>query len=121
MFADDTDSFHTNKHIKVLFETVNKELRYVNEWFIANKLSLNAGKTKYLFFDEQSARDSIPVTLPTTTFDSIEIKREFFIKFLGVIKDYNISWNKYIEPVENKISKNIDILYRGSHYLDKNI
>lgn len=46
MFADDTDSFHTNKHIKVLFETVNKELRYVNEWFIANKRSLNAKITK---------------------------------------------------------------------------
>ena len=25
--------FYTNKNIKVLFETVNKELRYVTEWF----------------------------------------------------------------------------------------
>ena len=67
------------------FETVNKELHYVNEWFTANKLSLNAGKTKYLFFHKQSARDSIPLRLPTVTFNSIERKREFFIKFLGVI------------------------------------
>ena len=42
MFANDTDLFYTNKNIKVLFETVNKELRYDNEWFIANKLFLNA-------------------------------------------------------------------------------
>ena len=31
MFADDTNFFYTNKNIKVLFETVNKELRYVND------------------------------------------------------------------------------------------
>ena len=37
MFADDTNFFYTNKNIKVLFETVSKELRYVNEWFLANK------------------------------------------------------------------------------------
>ena len=39
MFADDTNLFYTDKNIKVLFETVNKELYYVDEWFIANKLS----------------------------------------------------------------------------------
>ena len=101
------------------FETVNKELHYVNEWFTANKLSLNAGKTKYLFFHKQSVRDGIPLRLPTITFNSIEIKRESSVKFLGVITDENITWNKHIELVENKISKNIGILYRASHYLDK--
>ena len=85
MFADDTNLFYTNKNIKVLFETVNKELHYVNEWFLANKLSINAGKTKYLFFHKQSALDSIPLRLPTIIFNSIKIKRESFIKFLGVI------------------------------------
>ena len=53
------------------------------------------------------------------TFNSIEIKRESSVKFLGVITDENITWNKHIELVENKISKNIGILYRASHYLDK--
>ena len=34
MFADDTNLFYTNKNMKVLCETVSKELRYVNECFI---------------------------------------------------------------------------------------
>ena len=43
--------FIVKKH-KNLFETVNKELHYVNGWFIANKLSLNAEKLNiYLFID----------------------------------------------------------------------
>ena len=57
--------------------------------------------------------------LPTITFNSIKIKHESSVKFLGVIIDENITWNKHIELVENKISKNIGILYKPSHYLDK--
>ena len=79
----------------------------------------NAGKTKYLFFHKPSACDSIPLRLPTIIFNSIEVKRESSVKFLGVITDENITWNKHIELVENKMSKNIRILYRTSHYLDK--
>ena len=78
-----------------------------------------AGKTKYLFFHKPSTCDSIPLRLPTITFNSIEIKREFSAKFLGVIIDENITCNKHIELIDNKISKNIGILYRTSHYLDK--
>ena len=119
MFAGDTNFFYTNKNIKVLFETANKELRYVNEWFLANKLSLNVGKTKYLFFHKPNACDSIPLRLPIVNFNNIEIKRESSVKFQGVIIDENITWNKHMELVENKVSKNIGILYRASHYLDK--
>ena len=82
MFADDTNLFYTNKNIKVLFETVNKELHYVNEWFIVNKLSLNAGKTKYLFFHKQNARDNIPLRLPIITFNSIKINVNLLLNFL---------------------------------------
>ena len=66
-----------------------------------------------------SACDSIPLRLPTITFNSIEIKHESSVKFLGVIIDENISWNKDIELAENKISQNIGILYRASYYPDK--
>ena len=44
MFADDTNFFYSHMNIKTLFDTVNKELNNVNEWFKANKLSLNTKK-----------------------------------------------------------------------------
>ena len=37
MFANDTNLLYTNKNIKVLFETANKELHYVNEWVISQR------------------------------------------------------------------------------------
>ena len=46
MYADDTNVFYSHGNIKLLFETVNKELNNVSEWFKANKLSLKGKETK---------------------------------------------------------------------------
>ena len=62
--------------------------------------------------------DSLPLQLPVMTLNNIEIKRENSVKFLGVIMDENLTWKNHIEVVENKISKNIGVLYRASHLLD---
>ena len=62
--------------------------------------------------------NSLPFQLPTTIFNKIEIKRENSVKFLDVIIDENLTWKNHIEVVENRISKNIGVLYRASHLLD---
>ena len=49
MFADDTNLFYSDKNTKTLFQIVNSELKLVNEWFLANMLSLNAKKNKICF------------------------------------------------------------------------
>ena len=48
MFADETNLFCSHKNIKTFFQIVNSELKLVTEWFLANKLSLNAKETKYV-------------------------------------------------------------------------
>ena len=49
MFANDTNLFCSHKNIKKLFQIVNSELTLVTEWFLANKLSLNAKENKACF------------------------------------------------------------------------
>ena len=97
-----------DKNIKTLFQIVNSELKLANEWFLANKLSLNAKnktkKTKYVLFHKVSMCKSLPLQLPTTIFNKIEIKRENSVKFLDVIIDENLTWKNHIEVVENRIS-----------------
>ena len=73
MFADDTNLFYSHKNIKTIFQIVNSEL-LVNEWFLGNKLSLNAKKkTKSVLFRNVIMCDSLPSQLPTMTFNNIEI------------------------------------------------
>ena len=107
MFADDKNLFFSICDITTLFHIVNQELIKIHEWFKANKLSLNYGKIKYVFFHKPCKADYIPLKLPDLKINNSTIKREYDIQFLGVILDKNLTWRKYINIIENKISKNI--------------
>ena len=119
MFADDTNLFVSDCNIENLFETVNKELRKVANWFKANKLFLNISKTKYSLFHSTRKRKDIPNILPPLHIDNVPVKREFVTKFLGVYLDENISWKHHINIVSTKVCKSIGILYRTRCILSK--
>ena len=105
MFADDTNLFHEHKNIIKLFATVNEELMNINDWFVANKLSLNVGKTEYSLFQKPSRVDDLPLKLPQLSINNQEIKRASYTKFLGVLLDENLSWKEHLKYNENKIAK----------------
>ena len=119
MFVDDTNLFDSHKNIEGLFYTVNSELEKVSQWFKANKLSINIKKTKFTLFHKNSSKDDIPVKLPALMVDSNNIERKSSIKFLGIMLDEHIYWIDHVRTVENKIAKNIGLLYRVSEFLDE--
>ena len=121
MFADDTNLFCSHKNIKTLFQIVNSELKLVTEWFLANKLSLDVKKTKYVLFHKVTICDSLPLQLPAMTLNNIEIKSENSIKFLGVIIGENLTWKNYIEIVENKFLKILEFFTGLVIYLTSKI
>ena len=90
MFADDTNLFYSNKDINTLFKIANEELNEINEWFRANKLSINAGKIKKYIFLKQHDSKKIPQKLPMLVLNNTTLKRVNCIKFLGVILGENI-------------------------------
>ena len=111
--------FFEHSNISILFKTVNVELIKVNEWFSANKLPLNARKTKISLFHKLSKRYSIPFFLPTLKIINHDIKRASTMKSLGVLLDDNLSWKEHIKYIENKIGKNIGLTYRAKPFLDQ--
>ena len=119
MFADDTNLFYSDENINTLFTTVNNELQNINEWFISNKLSLNVKKTKYSFFHKSRQKDDIPLVLPKLTINDHQIARVESIKFLGVFLDENLTWKEHIKYTENKIAKNIGLLWKAKPFVNK--
>ena len=119
MYADDTNLFLTHKDISYLFETANLQLERINQWFISNKLSLNVSKTKYSFFHKPSKRDDIPLLLSKLNINNSEIEQSECLKFLGVLLDENLCWKEHIKYIENKIAKNIGLLYKAKPCIDK--
>ena len=65
MFADDTSIFLQNNDIKKFFDTYNKELQLVDQWLIANRLSVNVSKTKYVLFKTAQSKLTTKKQTPT--------------------------------------------------------
>ena len=99
---------------------MDEELASINQWFTSSKLSLNAKKTKYFFFHKPSKKDDIPLMLPKLTISNHVIERQEFIKFLGVLLDKNLNWIEQIKYRENKIAKNLGLLYKARPFLERN-
>ena len=110
LFADDTNLFCSDNNMRALFETANQELSQINDWFLANKLSLNVEKTKYMLFHKLTDQENIPLKLPLLKLNRKIIEREYSFKFLGVILDEHLTWKKHIQLIENKVSKNVGVL-----------
>ena len=50
-FADDTTLYFTHKNLRVLQACIDHDLSILTDWFKANSLTLNIGKTNVLLFD----------------------------------------------------------------------
>ena len=58
------------------------------------------------------------MALPKLCIKNNQIQRSESIKFLGVFLDENLTWKDHTKYTENKIAKNIGILYRSKPYLN---
>ena len=86
---------------------MNAELSKINEWFKANKLSLNVTKTKYILFLKPYKINDIPLKLPDLNINNVYIKCVNSMKFLGVILDQHLNWKEHFTLIENKTSLNV--------------
>ena len=58
--------------------------------------------------------------LPKMAISNHVMERQEFIKFLGVLLDGNLNWKEYIKYTENKIEKNLGLLYKARPFLERN-
>ena len=119
MFADNTNFLFVHSNVNTLFKTVNDELIKINEWFSANKLSLNVGKTKFSLFHKSGKKKASPLIYQNKKINNHDIERVNIMKFISVLLDDNLSWKEHIKHLENKIDKSIGLMHRGKPFLDK--
>ena len=94
MFADDTSIFLQNNDIKKLFDAGNKELQLVDQWLIANRLSVNVSKTKYVLF--RTAQSKLTTKKQALVLRQNKIEQVECIKFLGVYIQEHLTWSRHI-------------------------
>ena len=101
MFADDTSIFLQNNEIKKLFDADNKELQLVDQWLIANRLSVNVSKTKYVLF--RTAQSKLTTKKQYLVLRQNKIKQVECIKFLGVYMQEHLTWSRLINQLISKL------------------
>ena len=65
-FADDTNFFQTNKSMKNLNKLVNRDMKQLNNWLNAHKISLNVEKTEPVIYTYMPSRhQSLSIVMVT--------------------------------------------------------
>ena len=105
LFADDTTLIKSDESLQALELNVNQNLKLANDWFTANKLTLNVGKTKVMLFSHRIVTEPTNFTINNIKIEQVgEAYKEKFTKFLGFHLDENLSWKYHIEEIRKKAS-----------------
>ena len=116
LYADDTCVLISGNHLNDLIDRLNTELTSLNNWFKANKLSLNTKKSLFMIFHRSRIK---PDVINKVVIDNHELTQVNSAKYLGVIIDHKLNWIEHISYVKSKMSKGIGIMYKARQFLTK--
>ena len=109
MFADDTNLFFSESSYERVFQVANNELKSIDNYLTANKLSLNIDKTNYVVF--RTPNSKLPVQ-HALQLKSREIKRVVSGKFLRVIVREHLSGKPHMEALLSNIRITCSIVHK---------
>lgn len=112
MFADDALIYIVGRDVSALTQQLQEDLDSISIWFKANKLKTNVQKTKAMIFKTQCNID--------LSIDNENIEQVDQIKYLGVIIDQNLKFDKHVDYIVKKISKKVQFFRRIKSKLDFN-
>ena len=119
LFADDSNIFLTDKNFSRLELTINEQIKYVDTWLRANKLTLNIGKSNFIIFyptQKKIAADNFRIIL-----NNQYLKREHKIKYLGVVIDCHLNWKDHVSYISKKIIRSIGAISKVRHFVELDI
>ena len=89
----------------------------VNGYFKANRLSLNVGKTKLLFF--HSKQSSINLENISIKIEGKKLSRCNNVNYLGLLIDEHLSWDAHVKYLSKKLSRANGVLAKLRHFAPK--
>ena len=108
MYADDTTLLCDLKNDNDIETLIHDELCKITNWLLANQLSLNVNKTKFMVFYSSTKH----VVYPILSINGTVIERVDTFNFLGLHISYDLKWKTHIQTMSQKLSKITGILHR---------
>ena len=111
-FADDTTLYIKHRKQSLIRFALDYDLRTLQDWFRANKLTLNVGKSVCILFDKTNTADQLNLSINGETIPQVS-----YTKFLGMWIDQNLNWKEHIGRLIIKLSKNSNLLKMSKNFL----
>ena len=101
--------------------------KYLCKWLKANKISLNASKTKALIFRHQNKhvmyrknpKDKLSMWNITIKTNGKKIELSSHVKYLGILIDSFLNWNFHIiDELSTKLSRAVGMLAKIRHSIN---
>ena len=108
MYADDTNVSFSAATITDLESQIYSDLKYIDRWLKANKLSLNVAKTEFMVISSRQKLQSLNDHTMNIHIDGVPINQSDQSKSLGLIIDEHLPWKAHI----HEISKQSILWYR---------
>ena len=119
MFADDAALVISARTLNKLQKSINTESKAFFNWLIANKLTLNYKKTKFMITTNKNYRVKYKNKF-RLNINKNNIKQVDEFKYLGVIFDNKLSWKNHIEYLQTKLSIASGVIYKTGKYMPLN-
>ena len=109
MYADDTNMTFTACSIPELQHDMNMDLQFLQNWLIANRLTLNVLKTEFMLIGSRQRMATLTQELDLSI-NGISLKRVNSSKCLGIEIDEFLTWDAHIASISRKVSSGIGVL-----------
>ena len=120
-YADDTCLYKAFRTAQDLSDELIPAFVNICEWLKMNKLALNVLKTEFTIIGTSQRLNILDQTPETTphiiSVDGCQIRRVKPVKYLGLIVDDTLTWDKHVDYISTKIGKNIVIIKRVRTFL----
>ena len=120
-FADDTNLLYIIDCLKQRnrnpLRKLNIDLKSLNQWLLANKISLNAAKTELIYF--RNTRTSIPTT--NLKLNGVKLQHTNQVKYVGITFDEHMTFKRHITLLNSKLKRANNLLALSRHYLTQKL
>ena len=118
-FADDTNLLHIIDFSKIRNRNparkLNIDLKSLNQWLLANKISLNATKTELIYF--RNKRTTIPDL--KIKLNGVKLTATSHVKYVGITFDEYLTFHRHIKLLNAKLKRANNLIAISRHYLAK--
>ena len=121
-FADDTNLLYSIKkkeqdRNRNMVRNLNTDLRSLNQWLLANKISLNSTKTELIFF----RKINTPIPNLKIKLNGVRIKESSEVKYVGIIFDEYLTFNTHIKIMNARLKRANNLIAISRHYVSKEL